>query len=373
MNRNMEVAHLATVLAALAAAPALAGEAPLARAEGGVPAAAPAPAGALFRFVQGGKWGYIDGSGKVVVAPRFDRAEPFSGGRAAVQIGTKHAYVDATGEPVLVPEQLPGGTLHRPFRDGRAAVRVGTLYGYIDLAGKLAIPARFTTAEDFSEGLALVCDSSGCAYVDTGGHAVLGPDLMGGTPLREGVAPVFRAMGMGRKRVWLLRRDGRRIPGEFEDAGSMSEGLIAVRLDLTWGYADARGEPAIPLRFHRAGDFRQGLAAAWTDRLKCGYVDRTGAFAIPPRFRDCGPFAEGLARVDLAETEGAAERVAFIDRTGKAVVLGTEADPPFDSAEDFEDGLAAVGSGGMPWLAGNGVVALGYVDPTGRYVWKPTR
>jgi hypothetical protein len=367
----MRSSRLTSLLAVLAAGVALAAEAlPIAPARAA--AAPPAAPEKLFPVLQGGKWGYIDRSGRLVIPPRFDRAEPFSEGLAAVQTGTKLAYVDATGQLALHPEQLPAGTLHRPFHDGRAAVRVGQVYGYIERTGKLAIPARYTTAEDFSEGLAVVCDPSSCAYIDTRGSAVLGPGLMGGAPLREGVAPAYRAMGMGRKRVWLLTRDGRRIPGEFEDTGNMSEGLIAVRLDLAWGYADARGEPAIPLRFHRAGDFREGLAPAWTDRGRCGFIDRKGEFAIPPRFRECAPFSGGLARVDLAEAEGAAERVAFVDRTGKPVVVGPEADPPFDSAQDFEDGLAAVGAGGAPWLAGPGVT-LGYIDTSGRYVWKPTR
>jgi len=32
----------------------------------------------------GGKWGYIDRSGKMVIPPRFLRAEPFRGGLAVV-------------------------------------------------------------------------------------------------------------------------------------------------------------------------------------------------------------------------------------------------------------------------------------------------
>jgi hypothetical protein len=108
------------------------------------------------------------------------------------------------------------------------------------------------------------------------------------------------------------------------------------------------------------------------DSGRCGYVDRTGAFAIPPRFRECHPFSGDLARVDLAKDEGAAPRVAFIDRTGVARIVGQELRPPFDTAEDFVNGLAAVGQGGEPYLAGNGV-NLGYIDRTGAYVWPPTR
>jgi hypothetical protein len=53
------------------------------------------------------------------------------------------------------------------------------------------------------------------------------------------------------------------------------------------------------------------------------------------------------------------------------VFEGASATPPFLNAEDFVNGLAAVGAGGDPRLVGNGPL-LGYVDVDGRYVWPPT-
>jgi hypothetical protein len=80
--------------------------------------------------------------------------------------------------------------------------------------------------------------------------------------------------------------------------------------------------------------------------------------------------------VDLARSETDRARVAFIDRTGTPVIFGEQASPPFDSALDFRNGLAAVAVGGPVQMAvpeaANGPL-LGYVDPSGRYVWKPSR
>lgn len=351
---------------------------PLARAAGPLAAAlalALGPAafageGPLFRVVEQGRWGYVDGRGRVVIAPRFDRAEPFSEGRAAVQLGPVRGYVDARGELVLVPALEPAGTLHRPFASGRAAVRSGSRYGYVDREGRVVIEPRFTTADDFSEGFALVCEEQGCGYVDAKGRGVLPPEFMGSRPVRGGWACVTLAMGMGRQRVALYRITGERLPGDFEGCGAMAEGLIAVRTGGLWGYLDAQGRGAIAPRLEQAGDFSEGLAPAREEGPLCGYLDRTGAFAIPPRFRSCGPFSGGLARVDLATGPLERGRIAFVDRAGAVVIEGARAEPPFDSAEDFADGLAAVGVGGEPSLAGDGVL-LGYVDRTGAYVWKP--
>ena len=336
----------------------------------GVRADGPVP---LFRVVKDGKWGYVDATGRLVVPPRFDRAEPFSEGLAAVKLGRTLGYADASGEVVLVPRFEPGGTLlHRPFASGLAAVRSAGRYGFMDRKGDLAIPARYIAVGDFSEGFALACVEQGCGYVDASGRGVVPPSFMASRPVKGGLACGTTAMAMSRERVQLVFVSGRKIEGTFEGCGALSEGLVAVRLADRWGYLDESGRPAIPLRFAWAGDFSGGLAPAQEVSGGCGYVDRGGRFVIPPRFGECAPFAGDRARVDLEPDPHGADRVAFIDRTGKVVFAGADLDPPFDAAEDFSNGLAAVGSGGPPHLAGAGGPWLGYVDAGGRYVWMPT-
>ena len=54
-------------------------------------------------------------SGRVVMEPRFDRAERFSEGLAPVVLDGKQGYVDRAGRMALVPEQEPDGPVHRRF------------------------------------------------------------------------------------------------------------------------------------------------------------------------------------------------------------------------------------------------------------------
>jgi hypothetical protein len=254
--------------------------------------------------------------------------------------------------------------------DGRAAVRTGLGYGFIDRAGRLVLRG-YARAEDFSGGLAVVCDPQvGCGYVDPSGAGVLGPGYAGGHPAAGGVACAVQAIMMGRERVRLLREDGK-VLGEFDGCGTLSEGLVAVRSEDTWGYLDAEGRGVIAPAFSWAGDFSEGLAPVRDDSGRCGYIRRDGTFAVPPRFRACAPFSGGLARVDLARERWDAPRVAFVDRAGETVAVGTESDPPFDAALDLRGGVAAVGQGGEPGLAGPGGPRLGYLDARGRYVWPP--
>ncbi len=74
----------------------------------------------LFPILQNGKWGYIDHVGKVVVNPRFDFADRFSEGMAAIQSGDKWGYIDASGNVVIAATFDHGDA----FADGLALVIV---------------------------------------------------------------------------------------------------------------------------------------------------------------------------------------------------------------------------------------------------------
>jgi hypothetical protein len=342
-------------------------------------AAAPPPGAAedaqasLFRVLRDGKWGFIDAKGRIAIPPAFDRAADFSEGLAAVQRGTAHGYLDRRGEMVLVPGFAPAGPVHRRFSGGLAVVRVGAAFGYMDRRGTLAFGRTFEHAEDFSDGYALVCgENAGCGLIDRAGRRVVGPGFRGAMPSRGEVACTVVMQMMGRVRVALHRMPAGTPMGEFDGCGVLSEGLVAVQIGGLWGYLDASGKGVLPPAYRSAGEFAGGLAPVRDDASGlCGYVRRDGTFAIEPRFRSCSPFSGGLARVDLAREESEPERIAFVDPAGKPVVVGSAATPPFDSAADFAGGLAAVGSGGEPFLAAPGGPRLGYVDASGRYVWTP--
>ena len=48
-----------------------------------------------------GKWGFIDKTGKEVIALKYDFAYGFSGGLAQVELNEKHSFIDTTGREVI--------------------------------------------------------------------------------------------------------------------------------------------------------------------------------------------------------------------------------------------------------------------------------
>ena len=52
----------------------------------------------------GGKWGYVDREGRMVVAAQYEYALEYAQGLAAVSKGGKSGYIDAAGKTVIALE-----------------------------------------------------------------------------------------------------------------------------------------------------------------------------------------------------------------------------------------------------------------------------
>ena len=135
----------------------------------------------------GKKWGYIDKTGRMMIAPKFETAEPFSDGLARISQGELFGYIDKSGSVVISPQFKRA----EDFSDGLAAVgnwkadsRYGEFY-YINKTGEQAIPEKFALASRFFKGLAhvaLIGETTKTggrrnqilkfAYIDTSGKKV---------------------------------------------------------------------------------------------------------------------------------------------------------------------------------------------------------
>ncbi|WP_309732573.1 WG repeat-containing protein [Chamaesiphon sp. OTE_75_metabat_556] len=161
-------------------------------------------------------------------------------------------------------------------------------FGYIDRTGKIVILARYTSAEDFSEGLALVSPidkkSNGSGYIDRMGKKVVKTETSSA----------------------LTDVEPRSLP-------KFSNGLSPRLVRDLLGYEDKAGELVIPARYaipdRGMGEYVSELSIVFR-----GNNDRYAATSIN--------FHGGLAAVILPERCGilwTRNCYGYIDTTGKLV------------------------------------------------------
>jgi hypothetical protein len=128
--------------------------------------------------------GFVDTHGATVIPPRFRAAGSFADGLAPVVKGGKLGFVDRAGNLVIAPqfEWGPGRRdLRRDwpeFSDGLAPVVLNGKTGFIDKTGRMVIAPQFTRVEDFEDGIARVELKMGqWGYIRRDGSFVWNPQL----------------------------------------------------------------------------------------------------------------------------------------------------------------------------------------------------
>lgn len=115
----------------------------------------------------GCKYTFIDTTGQIISAQRFDYALPFAEGLAPVRIARSWGYIDKKRTVTIAPHFESAGS----FSDGLALVSEDGLFGYIDRTGSYVIRPQFKSAENFVEGRAVVGNmDSGYRYIDHQGR-----------------------------------------------------------------------------------------------------------------------------------------------------------------------------------------------------------
>jgi hypothetical protein len=341
------------------------------------------PADPLFRFVRNGKAGYIDASGKVIIAASLPASDnsfgEFHEGLLAVKDDHGYRYVDRSGKVIFhsdawlafdFSEGFAPASQYAGFPDDKFPK-----WGFIDRTGQFAVAPQYQWVDPFSEGLARVSVSSEVGttgYIDSHGQFVIPPRLTYGASFHEGRAAVIisgpcritnggscaRAAFQPTEpratydcRYAFIDKRGEPISDlRFDDAEDFSEGLAPIRIGNQWGFVDLSGQIAIPPRFQSAELFSEGLAVVEEDGKK-GFIDHTGNYVIRPQFEAADGFSEGFAVVSKSDGPGIWTS-RFIDKTGKSAFPRA-----FPTASGFTYGLASVAldrKGTFAWIDKSG-------------------
>lgn len=289
----------------------------------------------LMPFKKDNKSGFVDiNTGKVAIAPQFDKTYWFWDGACIVMVDKKWGAIDTKGNFILKPqfEQLSG--IAR--KDGELVpAKMNNKWGFINKAGRFVIEPQFDAVErgfDTYNTLSSVKIGNKWGFIDKTGKFVIEPkfdELYGGF-YRESVELVPAKTN---SKWGLIDKNGKfvtevkfdKIFGTFDNE---LDKIVPAKMNSKWGFIDKTGKFVIEPQFDDARPF-DGGAASVTMGNKMGYIDVTGKFIIEPIFeRSWGFYIDGFASACVGKKWG------VIDMTGQFII-----DPQFDDIDfgSFED------------------------------------
>lgn len=306
-----------------------------------------------------GKHGLVDRIGRIVRRDlayigefnegiaRFASAGALSGSlKSEGNLGRLKDYLATLKAPVIMLDYTEYDQI---FQREAWLVCRDCQWGYLDTAGQVKVPAQYTFARDFTNGVGIVeCDAK-WGMVNLKAETIL-PCSYDGIQFLENTGNSIIRVYIQQPKYGLIDTLGRlTVSAIYDELGSFREGRLAVKRNGVWGFVDRDGLEVIPCRFREAQPFSEGRAAVKLGRF-WGYVDKLGDTEIGFTFARAGSFHEGMAWVYTNDAFG------YIDSTGAFAIPAK-----YERAYDFQNGIARVSTGGQ----------TGLIDTGGRFTLKP--
>ncbi len=232
----------------------------------------------------------------------------------------------------------------RPFNSGLMKYKVPgkELYGFFNTKGEMVIPAQYSDALAFSDGLARVKISGKCGYINTKGELVIPAIYRSASPFINGTASVSYQDAKGLI-LFIINKKGEKISEDFDDIIQIQRRediLTAARRGKKWGFINSLGKIKMPFIYDEV-DKSRTWANTSSDHFiaicqngKWGFIDTSsseGKIIVPPQYKNVGSFFFGMAWVNDGKN------ISFIDKTGKIVCTGIKQCTDFNA-----NGLAGV-------------------------------
>ena len=109
---------------------------------------------AIFGVKKGGKWGYIDGYGKVIIPLEYEEVRNFSEGLAAVRKDGKWGYINPKNE-IVIPIEFTNKEVGF-FKNGGAEYYTDRGAGLINLKGEIIAEPKYNSIEYVNGNIAIV-------------------------------------------------------------------------------------------------------------------------------------------------------------------------------------------------------------------------
>lgn len=238
-----------------------------------------------------GQWlyGYLDKEGNEVISLNYKDAGDFKNGKAVVKIDEgEYALINTKGQKLNTYKYAFVGQLNEgllAFKENEEGK-----YGYIDESGNVVIPTRYTSAQPFNEGRAVVnvAEDYGNSYgvIDRRGNFIIMPkyndvNLLGESMISLGIA---------------ISKENPRIGSKY-------------------AIANADGKLLTDFIYYGVSNYSSGFASAYDSKYTF-FIDRTGMAAKGlPKVEGSGvlSFEGDLIRAEVDQ------RLSYYSKMGKVI------------------------------------------------------
>lgn len=249
----------------------------------------------MAAVMKGGKWGYINHTGKEVIACSIPKQFDVCIDREDYGFYRDNGYIRNFSEGMVPVAKETSGAKHNYER--------ALKWGYMNKEGKLVVDYIYDEAADFSEGLAWVANEEFQGFIDKQGNKVLDgakyyvPDAgMLNYMFKNGMACVVKMDDEGNAKYGYINKQGQEVvPCKYDAANPFSEGKASVGVykeenadalfPYVYSYIDTEGKVLFSCKEGlKAGDFHEGMAWVTADAQQYGFIDTTGTQVIPLRY-----------------------------------------------------------------------------------------
>jgi hypothetical protein len=228
--------------------------------------------------------GYLTKKGKPLTQFIFDVAGDFRNGYAVVSKDEKFGLINISGayniEPKYENLSFIGDGLLKAQNEDDA-------WGIVNVQGQIILPFLYDAIGDFSEHRALVVKGEKCGYINESGEIII-PVNFRYTSIMLTQAKFMDGYALMKQKLKSILIDTTGKPVTFPgvlDYGRPSSGLIPVKKNKRWGYADLSGKIVIQPLFESAEPFSNGYATIHMNKM-AGLIDSTGTIFIQPLYED---------------------------------------------------------------------------------------
>lgn len=236
--------------------------------------------------VRGGKCGFIDEQGKIVVPLIYAFAKPFSEGLAPV---------------------VKGQWISQSWIDG--------FFGYVDLYGKEVAPFEYEDAKSFSEGIAAVLIDGKWGGIDREGNLVIKPQFDDSFCFCSDLAVVGIKAGDGMRFGYIDKKGNMVLPCQYDAALDFNGDRSWIEKDGEMFQIDKTGTPVSGAKLHNFSwggryGFLTGARMDDAGNLRYGMLNSAGETILPFEFDFISVYE--LGDEDYAVVDKGAEKRRYL-------------------------------------------------------------